>query len=147
MPSLANTASKTLVNLLSRSVINTRELSCAVAEVHQKIPRLLGHPGAAGVGGDSQEVNATARVLHYEQHVQPLQQQGLDAEEIGGENAAGLYPQELSPAGPVAARGGSDAGSFENRPHGTGHDQVAQPGEFAVDASITCGARIRDAVS
>jgi hypothetical protein len=62
------------------------------------------------VGGNSQELNATGGVFHYEQHVQPLQQQRLDAEEVGGENAPGLRPQELPPAGPVAARSGIDAG-------------------------------------
>jgi hypothetical protein len=82
-----------------------RELSRAVAEVHYKVACLLGNPGAAGVGGDSQKVNATGRVFHHEQHIQPLQQQRVDAEEVRGEYARGLYPQELPPAGPVAARG------------------------------------------
>ena len=63
------------------------ELGRAVAEVHKKVACMLGHPGTTGVGGDSQEVHPTGRVLHHEQHIQPLQQQCLDAEEIGGENA------------------------------------------------------------
>ena len=32
------------------------EPGCAVAEVHNKVARLLGHPGTAGAGGDSQKV-------------------------------------------------------------------------------------------
>jgi len=66
-----------------------RELSRAVTEVHDKVACLLGNPGAAGVGGDSQKVNATGRVFHHEQHIQPLQQR-VDAEEVRGENAPGL---------------------------------------------------------
>jgi hypothetical protein len=43
-----------------------RERSCAVSEVHQKVTCLVGHPGAAGVGGDAEEVDATGRVFHHE---------------------------------------------------------------------------------
>jgi hypothetical protein len=50
------------------------ELSRTVAEVHDKVACLLGNPAAAGVGGDSQQMDATGRVLHHEQHIQPLQQ-------------------------------------------------------------------------
>ena len=39
------------------------ELGCAVAEVHQQVTCLLGHPGAAGVGSDSEEMDATGGVL------------------------------------------------------------------------------------
>ena len=113
------------------------ELGCAVAEVHQKVARLLGHPGTMGVGSDSQDVGATGRLFDHKQHIQPLEQQGVDTEEVRGENAPGLHPQELPPAGPVAARGGIDAGSFETRPHGTGCYLVAELGEFAVDAPVT----------
>ncbi|MDQ3904026.1 MAG: hypothetical protein M3300_00895, partial [Actinomycetota bacterium] len=67
------------------------ELGCAVAEVHQRVAFLLGHPGVAGVRGNSEKMmDATGGVLHNEQHVQPLEQQCVDAEEIGGENTVGL---------------------------------------------------------
>jgi hypothetical protein len=61
------------------------ELSCAVAEVHQQIPRLLSDPGSGGVCGDAEEVDAAGGVLHDEQDVKPVQQQGIDAEKVGGE--------------------------------------------------------------
>jgi hypothetical protein len=32
-------------------------------------------------------------VLHHEQHVQPLEQQRVDTEEVCGENAPGMHPQ------------------------------------------------------
>jgi len=40
------------------------ELGCAVAQVHQKVAGLLGHPGAAGVRGDSQDVGPPGRVFN-----------------------------------------------------------------------------------
>jgi hypothetical protein len=84
-------------------------------------------------------MDPTGRVFYHEYHVQPLEQQCIDTEEICGKNAPGLYPQELPPAWPVAARSGIDAGSFENRPHGTSRNLVAKPSEFAVDVSVTPG--------
>ncbi|MGA8520301.1 MAG: hypothetical protein WB735_19670, partial [Pseudonocardiaceae bacterium] len=68
-------------------------------------------------------MDPTSRVLYHEYHVRPLEQQRIDTEEICGKNALGLYPQELPLAWPVAAR--IDAGSLENRPHGTSRNLVA----------------------
>jgi hypothetical protein len=46
IPSLANTASKIAGELAVEVPDQERELSRAVAEVHQELPRLLGHPGS-----------------------------------------------------------------------------------------------------
>jgi len=48
---------------------------------HQKIARLLSDPGTGGVRGDAEEVDAAGGVLHDEQHLEPLQQHRIDAEE------------------------------------------------------------------
>jgi hypothetical protein len=84
-----------------------RELSRAVAEIHQQIPRLLSNPGTTRVCGDAEEVDAAGGVLHYEQDVQPLEQQGVDAEEVGGEDAVGLGGQEPLARGPLRRGAGS----------------------------------------
>jgi len=57
----------------------------------------------------------------------------------GCHQRGGLPPQELPPVGYVAARGEIDAGSLENRPHGTCRNLVAKPGQFALDPSVTPG--------
>lgn len=72
-----------------------RETRHTVVEVHQKIARLLSDPGAGGVRGDAEEVDAAGGVLHDEQHLEPLQQHRIDAEEVGSENAVCLARQEL----------------------------------------------------
>jgi hypothetical protein len=78
----------------------TPELSCAVAEVYEKVPRLLSNPSSGRVRGDAQQVHAASSVLYHEQHIQPLQEQRVDTEEICGKNASGLHPQEMPPARP-----------------------------------------------
>jgi hypothetical protein len=50
-------------------------------------------------------VDAAGGVLHHEQHVEPLEQQGVDAEEVRGENAVGLGSQELPPTRPGRCAG------------------------------------------
>jgi hypothetical protein len=75
MASLVNTASNTPVNLLSRSRIKNVNSSRAVAEVHQKVPCLLGDPGAVRVRCDAQEVDAAGGVLDDEQNAQPVKYQ------------------------------------------------------------------------
>lgn len=54
-------------------------------------------------------MDAAGDVLDDEHDVQPLEQQGVDAEEVGGENAVCLGGQELSPGGVAAAGRGVDA--------------------------------------
>jgi hypothetical protein len=105
------------------------ELGCAVAQIHQKISRLLGHPGATGIGGDSEEVDSTGRVLHHEQHVHPLQQQRVDAEEVRGKNAPRLLAQNCRQLHP--SRRGIDASpqvSVPSQDGGGGDDAMQSAG-------------------
>lgn len=107
-----NTASKVSVKLAVSVLDQERELSCAITEVHQQIPCLLSDPGAVWVRGDAQKVDAAVGVLHDEQDVESVQQQGVDAEEVGGKNAVCLGGQGLSPGGAVAAGCGSMPARF-----------------------------------
>ena len=143
MVSLANTASKMAVNLLSRSRMKNLNLGRAVTEVHQQVAGLLGDPGSGWVGGDTQQVHAAGGMLHDEQNIEPLPQQRVDAKEVCGENAVCLGAQELSPAGPVAARCGIQAGSFQDRPHRARRKPVAQASKLTVDPAVTPGRILR----
>src|SRR5262249_61170691 len=53
-----------------------------VAQLHQQIARLLGHPAAVRIGRDPGEVDAPARKLDEEQHVEALQEERVDGEEV-----------------------------------------------------------------
>ncbi|MFL6146247.1 MAG: hypothetical protein ACJ72I_01795 [Pseudonocardiaceae bacterium] len=139
IPPLANTAIENAGELAVVVPDQDRELSRAVAEVHQEGARLLGNPGAARGRGDSEEVDATGRVLHYEQHVEPLKRSVSTQKMAVTKMPQGLPVQEMPPAWPVAARGGVDASSLQDRPHRICRNLVAEPGEFAVDPSVTPG--------
>ena len=72
MPSLVKTGVEHAGELAVAIPDQERELSRAVAEVHQKVPCLLGDPGAVRVRCDAKEVDAAGGVLDDEQNVQPV---------------------------------------------------------------------------
>lgn len=80
---------------------------------------------------------SSREAVHFRNGTRYPAANAVNTGEIRGGNAVGLHPQELPPAGPVAARSGIAASSPEDQSHGTGCDLIAKPGEFAVDASIT----------
>jgi hypothetical protein len=124
MPSLVKTVSKTLVHLLSRSRPQEREARHAVAEINEEVACLLGDPGAARVRRDAEKVRAAGGVLDEEQDIQPLAQQRIDAEKVGGENALCSGGRELSPGGAIPA-----CRARRNR--------VTKPSKFTLDAPVT----------
>jgi len=59
-------------------------------ERDEEVAGLLGDPGTGGVGGDAGEMHTPVVKLDEEQHVQPLQEDGVHGEEIAGEDAGCL---------------------------------------------------------
>jgi hypothetical protein len=81
----------------------------AVAEVHQQVAGLLGHPAAGRVGGDPREVYPSGGVLDYHEDVEAAQEDGVDVGEVDREDRVGLGGEELSPGRAGASRGGVEA--------------------------------------
>jgi hypothetical protein len=81
------------------------ELAGAVADqepdrpvvVHHEVPGGLGCPGASRVGRDAREVHAAAVELDEEQHVVPPQHDGVDGEEVAGNDPGRLSAEERRP--------------------------------------------------
>ena len=133
------TASKAAVNLASRSRMRNRKRAAGVVEVHEQVAGLLGEPGAGGVGGDAEDVHAAGGVLDDEERVEPVQGDGVEVEQVAGQDGVRLGVQELAPRWSGSPRCGVDPGGVQDRPDGGGADLVAEAGEFAVDASISPG--------
>ena len=69
-----------------------QKAAVGVVEVHEQVAGLLGELGAGGVCGDAEDVHAAGGVLDDEEHVEPVQGDRLDVEQVAGENAIGLRP-------------------------------------------------------
>ena len=91
------------------------ELAGAVADhepdvsfvVHHEVAGGLGRPGAGRVRGDAGEVDAAGVELDEEQHVEPPQQDGVDGEEVTGEDPGCLGAQEVVQVSAVRPGDGS----------------------------------------
>src|ERR1039458_1548516 len=100
-------------------VEGTRELAVVVAdqklewpvafgEREHEVPALLGGPIAVGVLAHAREMHAPRRELDEEQHVDPLQHERVDREEIARAHALRLAADELTPRDPATLAGWSD---------------------------------------
>jgi hypothetical protein len=95
-PIAVNTASNAAVNLASVPD-QEPEPAPGVVEIHAEVSCLLGQPGSGGVGGDPEDVHPAGGVLDDEEDVEPAQGDGVEVEQVAGENRMGLGPQELGP--------------------------------------------------
>ncbi|MFD8389923.1 hypothetical protein ACFV2N_12165 [Streptomyces sp. NPDC059680] len=98
------------------------EVVDTLTELTYELSGLPRGPDGGGVDGDARDMHGAGACLHNEQGVQPLRADGVDVEEIGGEQAVGLGPEE---GGTFAAhrmparglgRGRRRAGSGGRRP-------------------------------
>jgi hypothetical protein len=89
--------------------------------------------------GDAEDVDAPAGDFHDEQHVESAQPDGVEMEEVGGQQAGRLGAEERPPVRVYPTRcrpqvcGGQDAAD------GAGADVVSESGELALDAAVTPG--------
>jgi hypothetical protein len=67
-------------------------MDAIVVKLHQQVPRLLSHPRPIRVRRDPSEAHSPGRDLDEEQHVEPLQEERVDGEEVALKNARRLRP-------------------------------------------------------
>ena len=85
------------------------EAPAGVVEVHGQVAGLLGQPRAGRVRGDAEDVYAAGGVLDDEERVQPVQGDGVEVEQVAGQDPVRLGAQELGPGGPGSSGRGIDA--------------------------------------
>src|SRR5664279_1599052 len=79
-------------------------------EAQREVARLLGDPGRVGVRGRGAHVDPPAAELDEHEDVERAEPGRLHAEEVGGDDALRLGPQELGPGRPAAPRCGTEPG-------------------------------------
>ena len=88
-----------------------------VAELHDEVARLLGDPAAVRVRGAGEVLDPPGRERDEEEHVDPLQERGLDGEEVAGEHARRLRSQEGTPRRMRSLRRRRETGLEQHLPH------------------------------
>lgn len=78
----------------------------AVCQVYEQIAGLLSYPQPGRIGRYPENVDPAGGKLDHEQHVQALEQDRVDVEEVGGQDPFSLRGQKLPPTRPSTARPG-----------------------------------------
>jgi hypothetical protein len=102
----------------------------------EQVAGLLGDPGTIGVGRHTGQVDPASGQFDEEQHLQPPQPDGVDREEVAGEDAG-----RLAGAGTPARSWSSAAGGIEPMATQRGadrgcRDRYAEPEQLALDALV-----------
>jgi hypothetical protein len=139
-PAEAKTASKASVNVESRSWMRKRsEATRSLAQVYQEVTGGLGGPGCGGVGGHPEEMDPAGAHFHDEQDVESAQPDGVEGEEVGGQQTGGLSPQGGPSPGVCWTWWRPEAGGGQDRADGVGAHAVPESGEFSLEASVAPG--------
>src|SRR5207237_1376393 len=109
----------------------------AFCQSPRQLTGLLCHPRRARIRRATGDVHTAAAQLDEEEHVQPLQPNGLDCEEIDREHASPVRSHELTPCHPTARAGGSETLCPKPRAHRRRRHRHAKALQFADDALIT----------
>jgi hypothetical protein len=115
IPSEVKTASKASVNFESRSPVRGRVSS---------------HP---------EEMDPSGAHFHDEQHVKAAQPEGLEGEEIGGQQPGGLSAQEGPPPSVATPWRRAQPCGGQNPPDRAPAHAVPEPGQFSLEASVSPG--------
>jgi len=77
------------------------------SEIRAEVPRLLGDPLTGGLGGHASGPYEARVVLDEEEHVEPLEQDGVDAKEVAGDQDFCLMRRNSAQLGPDRRGAGS----------------------------------------
>lgn len=108
----------------------------AYAQVGGEVAGLLGGPGRGRMCGDAGDMQAPGAVIENDQSVETLQADGVDVEDVAGDQAGGLRGEKLAPGSAGAAWCGVDSCGVEDPPDGGGGDRVFEPSQCALDPAM-----------
>jgi hypothetical protein len=83
------------------------ELTDPLAQVHDQIPGLLGHPFPGRIRCRTEQVNLAGGDLDDEQDVDAFEPDRVHVEEVAGQDCFGLVGEELVQVGPARRGAGS----------------------------------------
>jgi len=112
-------------------------LDLTILQLPGQLPRLLDDPGSTGCGRAASQVDATAADLQEEEHVQALEPDCLDSEEVDRQDLVGMLTDELAPGALASAWRRQEIVTAQNVPDRAVGAAAAQLQEFALNASVS----------
>jgi hypothetical protein len=135
-PSLARSASNAAGNLCVAVVDEEPRRLVASVEFHKEVARLLQHPGGVGLACDREVLDAAVADRDEGEHVEAAQPDGVDGEEVAGEDRLAMCAQEAAPRLRVAPRRRRHARPNEDVTDRTRRDRDAQLAQLARDSQV-----------
>src|SRR5918996_3959365 len=108
-----------------------------LSEGPRELAGLLRHPLRIGMARAARDVDATARQLNEEEHVQPLEPDGLHREKVDGDHRVGVCAYEVTPRHPTALAGRPDPRASQHLANRRRRDGDAEPLQLADDPLIS----------
>jgi hypothetical protein len=100
----------------------------------------LGGPDRGRMSSHSEQMDPAGAYLHHEQNIESVQGDGVEGEEIGGQQARGLSPKEGPPPCVCSTTGcRAESGGGQDPPDRASAYAVAEPGEFSLDSAMAPG--------
>ena len=97
IPSARNIVSNASVNLVSRSRIRNRNRVVSLIKIPCKLASLLCNPGFMRIRGTTGEMNTSGPKFDEEEHIDRLQKQRFDREEIAGQDLVFVVSHQVTP--------------------------------------------------
>ncbi len=91
------------------------------------------------MGGYPEEMDLSGAHFHDEQDVEAAQCDGVEGEEVGGQQPGGLSAQEGPPPGVCSAWCRTELSGGQDPSDGAGAHAVAKSGEFTLDPAVAPG--------
>jgi hypothetical protein len=130
------TSSNARGNLASRSRTSSVRFEARLVQIPGEVVGLLGDLRGGWVRGAASDEHSPRVDVDEEQHVEGVQPDGLDREEVACEHRSGVGAEESSPGEPDPAGRRRDAAPPKSRPDRGDGDVVAQLEKLAADAQV-----------
>jgi hypothetical protein len=113
------------------------ELADPFAELHGQVTGGLGDPLPGRMSGHPEDVDPAGLDFDHEEHVQAVQEDRVEVEEVAGQQPVGRGAEERPPQGVRLSGCRANPVAAQDPPHGRLTDPVAQAEEFTVHAAIS----------
>jgi hypothetical protein len=110
-----------------------------LTQIHHQITGGLGSPDRGRMSGHPEQVHPAGADLHHKQDVESAQRDGIESEEIGGQQPRGLSTQEDVPSGVCSAWCWPEAGGGQDAADRALAQAMSQPDQFALDTTMAPG--------
>src|SRR5918992_2727830 len=101
-----------------------------------EVARLLGYPAGLGIGGHARQMHPAGGDLDEHERIETSKESRVDRDEVAGDDAFSLGPQELLPRNSRSSGRWVDPLCLQDRPHGARRDRDPKVLQLSLNAPV-----------